>query len=65
MKHLLNYIAVPKGEHDIRMVYDGTKGGLNAEMWAPNFFLPTAEQALLPLTYSSFCVDLDLFNSHS
>lgn len=34
---------VPKGDADIRMVYDGSKSGLNDALWAPWFPLPTAE----------------------
>jgi len=29
VKSLTSFFAVPKGEDDIRMVYDGTKSGLN------------------------------------
>ncbi len=32
---LTSFFSVPKGENDIRMVYDGTKSGLNDSMWAP------------------------------
>jgi hypothetical protein len=33
---------VPKGD-DIRMVYDGSKSGLNKALWAPWFSLPTID----------------------
>jgi hypothetical protein len=35
---LISFFAVPKGEEDIRMVYDATKCGLNEVIWSPNFF---------------------------
>jgi hypothetical protein len=37
----VSFFHVPKGENDIRMVYDGTKCGLNDAMWVPSFWLPT------------------------
>jgi hypothetical protein len=39
---LMNYFAVSKGLSDIRMVFDGTKSGLNDSLWVPWFALPTA-----------------------
>ena len=60
VKSLTKYHAVPKGDNDIRMVYDGTGCGLNQAVWAPSFWLPTADTALRMLTYSSFAVDVDL-----
>ena len=32
---LTSFFAVPKGTDDIRMVYDGTKSGLNDAIWVP------------------------------
>ncbi len=43
VKSLTNYFAVPKGDHDIRMVYDASKSGLNTALWVPSFGLPTPE----------------------
>jgi len=43
---LTSFFSVPKGEDDIRMVYDGTKSGLNAAMWVPRFGLLTIETHL-------------------
>jgi hypothetical protein len=59
IQSLTDFFDVPKGE-DVRMVYNGTSSGLNDALWAPSFFLPTANSAGRLLTYSSFCVDLDL-----
>lgn len=37
---------VPKGEVDIRLVYDGTASGLNDARWAPSLWLPTSDSAV-------------------
>ena len=34
IKSLTHYFAVPKGDKDIRMVYDMTASGLNNALWA-------------------------------
>ena len=39
---LTGYFSIPKGEGDMRMVYDATKCKLNDALWAPSFWLPTA-----------------------
>jgi hypothetical protein len=56
---LLNYFAVPKGDSDIRVVYDGTLSGLNKCLWCPNFFLPSARHAGELLNYSTWMADMD------
>ena len=60
VKSLTSFFAVPKGENDIRMVYDGTKSGLNDAMWAPWFALPTIESHLRFVAKGSFMGDLDI-----
>ena len=57
---LLKYFAVPKGEHDIRMVYDGTANGLNECCWAPTFWLPTLESLVRALDSNSWMTDRDV-----
>lgn len=57
---LTSYFAVPKGLDDIRMVYDGTKSGLNDAMFAPWFPLPTVEQLLRVVDCGSFMGDIDV-----
>ena len=59
ISHLVHYFPVPKGEDDIRLVYNGTKGGLNAVLWAPSFFLPDFSTSLMFLSFDSWVVDLD------
>jgi len=40
---LTSYFSVPKGDQDIRLVYDVSKSGLNKSLWAPNFGLPMVD----------------------
>ena len=58
-KATMNYFAVPKGETDIRMVYDGTKSGLNDCLYAPWFPLPDADVLIRTLDDFYWCVDND------
>lgn len=55
----LHFFPVPKGDTDIRVVFDGTLSGLNETLWAPNFYLPTAKAAALHISYSSWMSDMD------
>jgi hypothetical protein len=67
---LTGYFAVPKGDDDIRLVYDASKSGLNSALWVPSFSFPTADSLTNLLTQASWMVDLDLgehflnFNLH-
>ena len=58
-KATMNYFAVPKGESDIRMVYNGTKSGLNACLHVPWFPLPDADVLTRTLDDAYWCVDND------
>lgn len=60
VKNLTDYFAVPKGDSDIRMVYNGTSSGLNDALWAPSFYMPVSNSVSRLLTYYTFCADLDL-----
>jgi hypothetical protein len=42
------------------MVYDSTKSGLNAAIWAPTFSLPSVESLADILELSSWMSDLDM-----
>jgi len=57
---LTSYFSVPKGDSDIRMVYDGTKSGLNDSMWAPWFALPTIENHLRFVGVETYLGDTDI-----
>ena len=43
VESLMFMFHVPKGDSDVRMVYDGTKLGLNNALYAPWFALPTVD----------------------
>jgi len=60
VKSLTSYFAVPKGESDIRMVYDGSKSGLNDAMWVPWFSLPTIEMHMRFVGHDSYMGDVDI-----
>lgn len=60
VESLTNFFNVPKGEDDIRMVYDGTASGLNASLWAPWFPLPTVESLLRAVEPGTFMCDADV-----
>ena len=55
----VHYFAVPKGDDDIRVVFDGTSSGLNETLWAPNFFLPSAKSAAMVMDFSTWMSDMD------
>jgi hypothetical protein len=59
VSNALHYFAVPKGDSDIRVVFDGTSSGLNETLWAPNFYLPTARAAALNMSFSTWMSDMD------
>jgi hypothetical protein len=56
---LMFFFAVAKGLTDVRMVYDGTKSGLNACMWAPWFPLPTVDDLLDVVEPGTYMADND------
>ena len=60
VKSLTGFFQVPKGEDDIRVVYDASKSGLNDALWAPNFFLPTVDTVLRSSGLTTFYGDIDL-----
>lgn len=56
---LMFMFDVPKGDDDIRMVYDASKSGLNDALWAPWFSLPTIDSMCRSLEPGCFCTDND------
>ena len=56
---LTSYFQVPKGDDDIRMVYDATACGLNEALWAPTFWMPTIQNVLDCATDTSWFGDVD------
>ena len=57
---LTSYFDVEKGADDIRMVYDGTKCGLNAAVWVPSFFMPTVQSHLRAVEEGTNMCDVDV-----
>eukprot|EP00978_Attheya_sp_CCMP212_P014300 scaffold36374_cov58-Attheya_sp.AAC.6 len=55
----ISYFAVMKGLYDIRMVYDGTKSGLNDCLFAPWFALSTMNTMFRSLDVDFWCADND------
>lgn len=60
VKSLTSFFTVPIGDQDIRVVYNGTKSGLNACLWTPWFRLPTIEQHLRAVDAGTYLSDLDV-----
>lgn len=60
MKSLIKYFAVPKGEDDVRLVYDATANQLNDCVWAPSFWLPTIDTLIRALDEDSWMADRDV-----
>jgi len=59
-KSMIKYFAVPKGEDNIRMVYDATANHLNECVWVPSFWLPTIDLLLRTLNKYSWMTDRDV-----
>jgi hypothetical protein len=55
----VHFFAVPKGDADIRMVFDGTSSGLNDTLFAPNFWLPSAKSAANVMGFGTWMADMD------
>ena len=54
------FFYVPKGNDDVRVVYDGSKSGLNDKMLAPSFPVPNANSLLRLQEPGIWNVDLDV-----
>ena len=60
IKSMIKYFAVPKGEDDIRMVYDATANHLKECVWVPTFWLPTIDSLIRTLDRYSWMTDRDV-----
>jgi hypothetical protein len=56
----IDYFDVPKGAEDIRVVYHGTKSGLNAQLWAPRCHMPTGTTAINVMAFNTWLTDSDI-----
>ena len=59
-KSEIDVFQVPKGNDDIRFVYNGTSCGLNNVLWSPWFTLPTCGTHLLSVEAGTFLGDVDV-----
>ena len=50
---------MPKGDSDIRLVYDLTDCGPNESLWDPNLYIPSVDHILDTANHSSWFVDFD------
>ena len=57
---LISFFVVPKGDSDIRVVFDATKSGLNSHLEAPWFPLPTGESLLRSVRSGTWMADNDV-----
>lgn len=60
VKSLISFFTVPKGDADVRVVFDGTRPGLNDTIWAPSFHLPTIKSLLPMVEPGSWQSDIDV-----
>jgi hypothetical protein len=58
-RSFMHFFSVPKGDDDIRMVYDGSRSGLNQVLWAPWFALPTVTSMCRTIDVGYWCADND------
>jgi hypothetical protein len=60
VRSLTDFFSVPKGDSDIRMVYNGTSSGLNDVLWVPSFPLPTVDSLLRAVHPNTWMADTDI-----
>jgi hypothetical protein len=57
IKSFIKFFAVPKGEDDIRLVYDATANKLNECVWVPSFWLPTIDSLVRACDMETWMTD--------
>jgi hypothetical protein len=60
VKSLTTFFGVPKGEDNMRVVYDGSLPGLNAALWCHWFILPKTNSHLRTVEPGTFMSDVDI-----
>jgi hypothetical protein len=60
VKSFIDYFDVPKGPDDIRVVYHGSKYGLNAQLWTPRFYMPNGSGATNGMSFETYLTDPDV-----
>ena len=58
VESLTAFFAVPKGDDNIWLVYDGSVSGLNLSIWVPWFFLPTLRTHLRAVDGDTYMADV-------
>ena len=59
VRSLSTFFCIPKGDQDVRIVYDMTKCSLNACLWSPRFYMPTPDSVFDAIEYESWMGDID------
>jgi hypothetical protein len=57
---LIGYFTIPKGESNVHLVFDDTKSGLNAVIYAPTFALPIVDTLIPKLEAGYWQADVDI-----
>ena len=60
IKSFIKKIVVPKGEDDIRLVYNATANKLNECVWVPSFWLPTIDSLVRACNADTWMTDRDI-----
>jgi hypothetical protein len=60
IKLLIKYFAVPKGDDDVRNVYNAMANRLNECVWVPSFWLPLINTLVCALDKNSWMTDRDV-----
>jgi hypothetical protein len=60
VKLLTTFFGVPKGEDDMRVVYDGSLPGLNSSLWCSWFIIPNTNSHLRTVEPVTFMSDIDI-----
>ncbi len=60
MKSYIKYFVVPKGDKDVRMVYDSMANKLNESVWVPTFWLPTIDTLVRGVDRGSWMTNRDV-----
>jgi hypothetical protein len=60
VQSLTSFFTVPKGDSDVRPVYNGTKSSLNDSLWAPLSRLPMIKQHLRGVEPGTYMASVDI-----
>jgi hypothetical protein len=60
VKSLTAFFGLPKGDFDMRMVYDSTLSGVNNAIWAPLFSFPNINTLLRIFETGTLMGDADI-----